>query len=71
MAMVITPRPLCSKKQQGRLNTRVSFESALPSKAGHFSVGVNWPGDHPGWRLAFSQARMSAGTTSYKSSMML
>ena len=44
MAMVITPLPLLPKKQQSRLNTRVSFGSAQPSKVGQFSVGANITG---------------------------
>jgi len=44
MAMVITPLlPGCTKKQQGRLNTRVKFGSAQPSQVGQFSVGANIP----------------------------
>jgi hypothetical protein len=40
--MVITPRfPCCTKLQQGRLNTRVSFGSAQPSSVGQISVGAN------------------------------
>jgi hypothetical protein len=40
--MVITPCiPRCIKKQQGRLNTRLSFRSAQASKVAQFSVGGN------------------------------
>jgi hypothetical protein len=33
--------PCCTKKQQGRLNTWLSFGSAQPSKMAQFSVGAN------------------------------
>jgi hypothetical protein len=39
--MVITPCSPPHKKQQGRSNTLVNFESASPGKSGQFSVGVN------------------------------
>ncbi len=39
---VITPSfPCCLRKQQGRWNTRLSFDSAYPSEVAQFSVGAN------------------------------
>jgi hypothetical protein len=58
MAMVITPCfPRCSKKQQGRSNTRVKFRSAQPSHVGKISVGANTTKYRPPKALlAFLQA---------------
>jgi len=39
--MVITSFSCWSKTQQDRLNTRVNFGSAQPSKVDPFSVGAN------------------------------
>jgi hypothetical protein len=45
VAMVITPMlPRCTKRQQGRSNTRVKFRSAQASEVGQISVGANMRG---------------------------
>jgi hypothetical protein len=62
MSMVITPFLCCTKKQQSRLFTWLSFGSAQPSKVAQFSVGANMWAQLLHQRLHKACARLSLST---------
>ncbi|MEB0060081.1 magnesium-translocating P-type ATPase, partial [Variovorax sp. LG9.2] len=53
--------PHRSKKQQGRLNTRVKFEAAQPSQLGQFSAGANTSGVLEQSNLVFMGTNVVSG----------